>query len=341
MDEVGPADRNAWAMVEAAAFPPSLGEVVESAAGIGSWEVDLLTGRLRLSPNACHLHGLSYPPAPERATLTGWLTRLHPEDRPRAEQLVVAVIRDGGRFRHEFRLRHGRSGEWRWFEGRGRRIDSPDGTPLRLVGIDIDIASRKEREAQSLLALREVEHRAKNALATAQAVVRLTRAEDPRDFARSVEQRLAALGRAHARLSAATATEGVSLRSLAEDEFGPYGRAHALLLRGPEVALAARAVQPACMALHELVTNAAKYGALSRREGRVSLTWRRREDGGVWLRWAEHGGPAVALPPTRRGFGLAMLDAVVRGQLHGLLRFTWAPDGLRVLMCLPAASVNE
>jgi PAS domain S-box-containing protein len=311
--------------------------LLEAAAGAGIWELDPRSGRMRLGPGACALHGLSHPAPPEAATLSAWRGRLHPEDRVRADAALELAARDGVPLRIEFRVRRP-DGGWRWLECRGA-LAEPDGPP-RLVGLDLDITPRKEREARALLALREVEHRAKNALSTAQALVRLTRAGDPRNFARLVDQRLAALGRAHARLSAAPPGSGFALRQIAEDEFAPYGP-DTLALHGEAVALSGLAVQPVCMVLHELATNAAKYGALSRPGGRVRLRWRRLAGGRLLVSWREAGGPAVRVAPDRRGFGMAMLDALLRGQLGGTIRFGWQSDGLRVTMLLPEECVAE
>jgi two-component sensor histidine kinase len=297
---------------------------------MGCWDCD--GGGISMSAAAAALHGL--PEAPHSEPLETWLARLHPEDREVAREAFAAALRGAEMLREEWRLACG-AGEWRWIEMRGRAMrPAPDAPPL-LIGIQLDIAHRKARETVALLALREVEHRAKNALATAQALVRLTRATDPRAFIRAVEQRLAALGRAHAQLSAVPGGAGVSLRSIAEAELAPYGGEDARRLHGPELVLASMAVQPLCMALHELVTNAAKYGALSQPGGVVALRWRLRPDGGFVLSWQEGDGPKFSTPPARRGFGLAMLDALVRGQLGGTLRIAWRADGLRVTLRLP------
>jgi two-component sensor histidine kinase len=298
---------------------------LEFAAGMGAWEYDLDLGSMRLSA-AAHAEPLD-----------AWLARLHPDDRAAAHAAFEAAAQGAGPLRGEWRL--GTAGAWQWMELRGQALPM-DGLPEpRVLGVLLDIAQRKARETVALLALREVEHRAKNALATAQALVRLTRADDPRDFIRSVEQRLAALGRAHAQLSALPTGAGVLLGGVAEAELAPYGDRSAWRLAGPELVLAPMAVQPLCMALHELVTNAAKYGGLSRPGGLVALRWRMLGSGGVLLCWQERGGPALATPPERRGFGLAMLDGLVQGQLGGVLRFAWRSGGLRVRVWLPRGRI--
>jgi two-component sensor histidine kinase len=309
-------------------------DALEAVSASGSWELDPATGRMRLSPGAAALHELAEPIPAALLTRGAWLARVHPDDRAVTDAALEATLRDGVPLRHELRIRR-RDGGFRWIECRGA-LRRGEGEAARLLALDIDVTARRESEARAALGLREVEHRAKNALSTAQALVRLTRAEDPAEFARLVQRRLAALGRAHARLTAAPPGAGHLLRDIAAEEFTPYGR-DAVLLRGPELALAAPAVQPVCMALHELATNAAKHGALSRVGGIVHLGWRRLGDGALLLAWREAGGPPPGAVPGRGGFGMALLDALLRGQLGGRLRFTWRPAGLRLSAVLPAA----
>lgn len=297
------------------------------------WTHDPATGLVRLGPGAAWLPSGIAPRATER--LAEWLGRLHPEDRDAAAAALASALAGGEPVRGEWRIATGEDG-WRWIELRAGRI----GDPPRLSGVLLDIGARKAREAAVWLAVREAEHRAKNALSAAQALVRLTRAEDPRGFVRAVDQRLAALGRAHARLSAVPQGRGVALRAVAEDELAPYGEAHSRVLRGPEVMLSPLAVQPVCMAVHELVTNAAKHGALSRPGGVVRLNWRRMPRGGLVLCWRESGGPPLTRRPDRRGFGLTMLEALLQDQIGGILRARWRPEGLRLLLCLPAACLE-
>lgn len=307
---------------------------LEAAAASGSWELDPETGRIRLSAGAAALHDLPDPIPAAALTRGGWLARVHPEDRAVADAALDATLRDGVPLRLELRLRR-RDGGHRWVECRGALRDR-DGRSPRLLVLDLDITARRELEARAALGIREVEHRAKNALSTAQALVRLTRAANPAEFARLVERRLAALGRAHARLTAAPPGAGHLLRDIAAEEFAPYGR-EAARLHGPEVAVAAGSVQPICMVLHELATNAAKHGALSRPGGVVHLGWRRPGDGALLLSWREVGGPMLSAEPGRSGFGMALLEALLSGQLGGRLRFTWRPAGLRFAAVLPAA----
>ena len=205
------------------------------------------------------------------------------------------------------------------------------------------VKGRRAAEAQRELLVREVDHRAKNVLAAVQSVLRLTRADDKVGYVRAVEARIASLARAHA-LLADEKWSGAELRAVAERELAPFlGRAQAppaVLIDGERVPLAPGAVQPVAMALHELATNAAKHGALSRPEGRVALSWALdAATGRLRLLWSESGGPPGAGPPSRRGFGSTVLDATMRRQLGGQATLTWSPEGLRCAIALPVGRV--
>jgi two-component sensor histidine kinase len=216
------------------------------------------------------------------------------------------------------------------------------------TGIMRDISVRKADEQRKLMLMREVDHRAKNALAVVQSVVRLTSADEPRAFAAAVQARVAALARAHS-LLAEGGWAGADLRTLVERELAPVmssargARTDVVRLDGPSVALASTVVQPLAMVLHELAANATKHGALTSPGGRVEVSWRigRRsgEDGVLHLRWAEHDGPTVPDGPRQRGLGMRMAEATVRGQLGGTIMWRWEPSGLICEMGLPLVRV--
>ncbi|WP_128080080.1 PAS domain-containing protein [Roseicella frigidaeris] len=190
---------------------------------------------------------------------------------------------------------------------------------------------RREEEMRSLLA-REVDHRAKNVLAVALSLLRLTPRADAAQFAASVEGRIAAMARAHSVL-ATGGWRGAELRGLAEGELAAH--AGQVSLAGPRLGLSPDAVQPVAMLLHELATNAAKYGALSRAGGQVALRWEHDAEGGLRLDWQERGGPAVAAPGGRRGFGSRLVATLVGQQLGGQITFDWQPEGMCCRITLP------
>jgi len=187
--------------------------------------------------------------------------------------------------------------------------------------------------------MREVDHRAKNALAVVQAALRLSRAETPAELVRIIEGRVAALARAQTIL-ARRRWEGAELHALLEGELAAFLTGIRLdapraELQGPVVTIAAHAAQPLSMAVHELATNAMKYGALSRRGGQLQVSWRLDAAQRVLsLLWRERGGPEVA-NPARRGLGSRVIEQTVQVQLGGKVTRRWLPGGLVCEITMP------
>jgi PAS domain S-box len=196
-----------------------------------------------------------------------------------------------------------------------------------------DITERKANEEARLLLAREVDHRAKNALAVVQALVSLTSAPSTETFIAAVQGRVAALARAHS-LLAQNRWKGGDLNEIIREEVSAYGKAEQITCTGPDIALAPNAVQPISLIIHELATNAVKYGALSTPSGRVDLTWSISDDGKLALRWTEMGGPLVT-EPLSRGFGSTLITTVGAKQLGGDISIAWHPGGIAVNAVLP------
>ncbi|WP_296596706.1 PAS domain S-box protein [Phenylobacterium sp.] len=196
-----------------------------------------------------------------------------------------------------------------------------------------DITERRATEEARNLLAREVDHRAKNALAVVEAVVSLTRAESKEAFVDAVRGRISALGRAHS-LLAQNSWQGGDIARIVAEETSSHGREGQIVVAGPSLTLQARAVQPLGLLLHELATNAVKYGALSAAGGQVEVSWSVRDDGVLALEWIETGGPDVA-PPQSAGFGTTLMKQVVTRQLGGTLDLQWPRGGLRLVATLP------
>jgi two-component sensor histidine kinase len=205
----------------------------------------------------------------------------------------------------------------------------PDGSVIQIVSAVQDVTGevleRRSEDARNLL-MREVDHRARNALTVVQSFVRLTTAETLADFRKVVDGRVEALARAQTSL-AARRWEGASLRDVIEGELAPLAEADRYELAGPQVLLPPEHVQAMSMAIHELATNAAKYGALSTQGGRLAARWREDDARVVTVHWSEDGGPPVQ-PPSREGFG-SRLVAQLAKQMGGEVRYDWRPQGLR------------
>ncbi|WP_419896591.1 HWE histidine kinase domain-containing protein [Roseomonas sp. USHLN139] len=198
--------------------------------------------------------------------------------------------------------------------------------------------AKRDSEARQALLMREVDHRAKNALAVALSLVRLApRDVPPANFAASAEGRIAAMARAHS-LLARESWDGASLRAVAEGELAAH--AARVALEGAAVRLAATAVQPLAMLLHELMTNAVKHGALSTPDGQVVLGWEQPPGEAVLrLVWSERGGPPLLLPPAQQHFGGRLIRQLAERQLGGALQVEWRMAGLRLVLRLPARHI--
>jgi PAS domain S-box-containing protein len=265
-----------------------------------------------------------------------WDAFIHPEDRARCRASFTEAIEQRREFwTEEFRFQ--RPDGYAWFVERACFVYDDDGRLTRVVGSVIDISERKRAEEQQRLLAREIDHRAKNLLSIVQSIIRLSRAETTKEFVARVEGRVAAMRRAHDLLSAAH-WEGLDLRQLVDKELAPYRqRPIPIEASGPPVHLSATAGQSMALVLHELATNAVKYGALSAPQGRVRVTWEVRAEG-LSLEWVEAGGPTV-VPPSRRGFGTDVIRAGVESQLGGRVAFDWRPEGLRLAMTIPASQL--
>jgi PAS domain S-box-containing protein len=207
----------------------------------------------------------------------------------------------------------------------------------RTIGTIIEVRdiSEEKRNAQAReLLMREVDHRARNVLAVAQSMVQLTQAEDVDTFRQTLLGRVTALARAQSSL-AKTAWEGARLRDVICDELEAFGRPDGYDVDGPDLMLAPEQVQPLSMIVHELATNAAKYGGFSAPEGRVMVTWTQGA-GGVELTWQETGGPRVR-EPSRKGFGSRLIANLLK-QLRATADFDWRADGLRLRLTIPRPS---
>jgi two-component sensor histidine kinase len=215
-------------------------------------------------------------------------------------------------------------------------IRDSDGNIIGAVNCFQDITERKRGEAQIVNLAREAEHRTKNILATVLATVRLSQSDTSDDLKQLIEGRIDALAKVHT-LFVESRWAGAELHHLATQELLAYsgGREARVRIAGPAVMLEPSTAQTTAISLHELATNAAKYGSLSAAGGRVEISWSLTADGRLSLRWIELGGP-TAKPPTHRGFGTRIMENMI-GQLKGEVRFDWRDQGLTCEINLPLA----
>jgi PAS domain S-box-containing protein len=208
------------------------------------------------------------------------------------------------------------------------------GEVIGAVNMFVDITERKRSEEQIFILAREAEHRAKNVLATVQATVHLSQSDTPEGLKHAIEGRIQALANVH-RLFVETRWTGAELHRLVCEELAAYCQDGETRVRidGPNLSLKPDTAQTIAVTLHELATNAAKYGALSLPAGKVQVEWSRAIDGRVVFRWTEADGPPVT-PPTRRGFGTSVMEGMIR-QINGDMRFDWRAEGLTCEITIP------
>jgi PAS domain S-box-containing protein len=267
----------------------------------------------------------------------GWNGMFHPQDQDRAWSRWRRSLETGEPYEIEYRLRH-RSGEYRWTLGRALPVFNDDGAIARWIGTCTDIHDAKMAAEQNELLSRELSHRIKNIFAVISGLIGLSSRNDPsiRGFAKGLQDRIAALGRAHefARPhseASRPALGGSTLKGLLQEIFTPYpafdeGR---IAVVGDDVAIDDRGATPIALVFHELATNAAKYGALSTASGRVDVEIA-RAGAAVRVTWREAGGPVIQGEPERTGFGTRLAEMSVGQQLGGVIGRDWNSSGLRV-----------
>lgn len=298
----------------------------------GGTAVFLLTaGSLQGSPELNRLLGLPGEATPSMQEINaGYL----PGELERMQEAYREAVATGAR-KVEVEYRYAwPDGQVRWLLLRGEINRTPEGVPRYVLGVLMDITERRESEERLKLLAREVDHRANNLLTVVQATVALTSAPTADGLKEIITGRVSALAHAHQLISEAR-WRGAELRRLVEEELRPYrlGAEGRVRFDGPDVTLSPQSAQSAAMALHELATNAAKYGALSSPAGEVSVVWTVAE-GQVALVWTETGGPRV-VAPTRRGLGLNMLERALGGASGGEAALDWRESGLVARLSLP------
>lgn len=300
-----------------------------AAGKMGSWDWDWINGDCMWDEGQYQILGVdsgSFELTP--GNIQGVF---HPDDLHQLREAWASFARGAKSYEAEFRIVRP-SGEVRWCSGTAAASTDKDGRVIRVSGVTVDITERKQAEERQNLLAREVDHRAKNALALAQSIVRLTRGENVKSYIHSVEGRINALARVHTVLSLSN-WQGAETRKLIDEELAPYAMGEQVALSGPEVQLLPATAQTVALALHELITNSAKYGALSAQSGRLKVDWE-NQAGLLKIVWAETGGPRVE-KPTTRGFGTRSVIASIESQLGGKAEFDWRPEGLVCRLSVP------
>ncbi len=302
-----------------------------AAGKMGSWDWDWINGDWMWDEGQYSIFGVTQDTF--NVTSANVQALLHPDDVDQFRKAIAEFNTGTRAYNAEFRIQRP-DGEVRWCVSTAAATLDPSGRVVRVSGVTVDITERKRAEERQNLLAREVDHRAKNALALAQSIVRLTRADNVKTYVSAVEGRINALARVHTILSLSS-WQGAELSRLIEEELAPYSLGGQIDLSGSQVQLLPATAQTLALALHELFTNSAKYGALSTRTGRLAIGWR-VEDDMLVLIWEETGGPLVRQPQAR-GFGTKSLLASVESQLGGQAQFDWRPEGLLCRLDVPMA----
>jgi two-component sensor histidine kinase len=264
-------------------------------------------------------------------TLANVQALLHPDDVDELRDAMAQFNKGTKSYEAEFRIIRP-DGEIRWCVGTAAATVDKGGRVIRVSGVTVDITERKRAEERQNLLTREVDHRAKNALALAQSIVRLTRGESVKAYIQAVEGRISALARVHTILSLSS-WQGAEITKLVDEEFAPYSISDQIAFSGTNIQLQPATAQTLALALHELVTNSAKYGALSTMSGRLTLKWEVEADV-LQMLWEERNGPAVE-KPVSRGFGTKSVIASIESQLGGQAEFDWRSEGLVCRLSVP------
>lgn len=308
-----------------------------AAGQMGSWEWNVARGSTAWDQGQCEIFGVD--PSTFVPTVDSVRPLISPGDFELLERAFRKLSKSANTFQTEFRVLRP-NGEVRWCTGTAIANFDEQGRLIWLSGVTADITDRKRAEERQILLAEEVDHRARNVVAVVQSIMRLTRANTIDDYIGALDGRIGALSNAH-RLLASSRWEGADLNRLVDEEFAPYraGGKERVSVRGPVVVLPPATAQTIALALHELATNAAKYGALSREAGHVDLTWR-LSDGRLELSWKESNGPQI-VPPSRRGYGSRAIVAGIERQLGGIVKFDWQPNGLSCTLSVPHDASKE
>ena len=262
------------------------------------------------------------------------ITIVIPQDRQSEEREILTRIRRGERIDHFETVRQRKNGALIVISLTVSPVKDADGRIVGASKIARDITEQKRNQELITKLAREAEHRSKNMLATIRAVINRSQSSSPEDLKQTILGRIEALEKVCS-LFVATRWIGAELSAIATQELAPYfdKSGKRVLIDGPQILLEPGVAQAIAMALHELATNAAKYGALSQPKGQVNLQWSHEADSKLCLRWTETGGPAVQ-QPTRNGVGVNMVEGMIT-YLKGKVCFDWRKDGLVCEIMVP------
>jgi PAS domain S-box-containing protein len=255
------------------------------------------------------------------------ITMIIPKDRFDEERQILTRVRRGERIDHFETIRQRKNGSLVTVSLTVSPVKNSEGKIVGASKIARDITEQKRNQEHISVLAREAEHRTKNILSNVQAIVHFSQSDTSEGLKRVISGRIQAMSNVHS-LFVERRWIGAEVSAIAKQELAPYldEQAARVRMEGPETVLEPSAAQAVAVVLHELATNASKYGALSDAKGQIILTWSHTADGQLALRWTELGGPKVNAP-ERQGFGSRLIEGTV-SQLGGKARFDWRSEGL-------------
>jgi PAS domain S-box-containing protein len=338
MDEIS-RDAELAAVREQSRFDQERDDLALSAAGLVTYEWDPTNQSVVVSEAFRAMVGWEETQGP-LADWPGMRALIHPEDREAIVSKLGESLAAHGRYKAELRLVRPKDGRVIWICSAGALVATGEGRPRRIIGIIQDITARKTEEEQRETLVAELDHRIKNVLAAVQSLAAQSArsASSLEGFLKTFAGRLKSMASAH-QLLTATRWRGAGMHNIAAAELGGMAPGQTRW-EGPDIVLTPRAANALSLALHELVTNAVKFGSLSTETGRVDVTWRQSEDGGLELHWQESHGPAV-VPPSRLGFGSILLEKVTGRELGGSVRVEYPAEGVRAVLTVGPSAFAE
>ena len=312
-------------------------------AGIGLWQWHIASDNAHWDSTMFELYGL--PPTPDGMTYySDYIARLHPDDAAEQNRMLRETVSNGTERTREFRILRGDDGSVRHLRAIETARAGPDGKTQWLVGTNFDITDEKNCERHVQILLGEVNHRAKNLLAVVLSVAKLTSGDNHEEFMKNFAARIRSLA-AGQDLLVGSEWKGVRLRDLIRAQLGHYKCLieQRITLSGDDISLSPPSVQTIGMVIHELVTNASKYGALATESGRIALTWgyvRQADNDRFVMTWVETGGPPV-IAPERLGFGSTVTNDMVKMSLNAEAERDFSPSGFSWKLDCPLKNIVE
>lgn len=315
---------------------------------LGLWDWDVRSGEIHWSDEHFRMEG--YAVGEVTPSYEAWAARIHPDDRGPTEAALQHAMETRAEYVREFRTVHP-DASIHWLYGRGRFFYDAQGQPVRMIGAMIDITARKEWEERQRVLVAELQHRTRNLMGVVRSISDKTAraSSDLADFRKRFGDRIEALTRVQGLLSRLHEHDRVTFDELLRSELAAMnGSAERVTLHGPAgVRLRSSTVQILALALHELATNAVKYGALGQPDGRLTVSWVFEVAGAKgkpWLHidWRESG---VAMPPPGAaprgtGQGRELIEQALPYQLKAKTGYHLGPDGVRCTISFPVSETN-